>query len=110
MKNFLTGLGIISAVLLLIVLCFGATWLGIEWRGFFGPKAADVEHKIFKKTRAYNEGKAQELAKYRHEYNMAETEKQKKSIASTVRHMFAEYDPESLPSQELRDFLREVNR
>ncbi len=110
MKKFGYGVGILAALCTIVALFFGLTWLGIEWRGFFGPKAADVERETFQKTRSYNQGMVQQLTRYRLQYIQAEAEDEKKAIASTVRIMFAEYDPASLPNQELRDFLKEVNR
>ena len=106
-------LGIIAMAIVSIVLLFGTmfglTWLGIEWRGFFGPKQAAVEREIFKETRSYNEAKVQDLAKYRLEYLRADSEEDRAAIASTVRMQFAEYPIDKLPNQELIDFLTEVN-
>lgn len=110
MKKFGYGVGILAALFAVVALLFGLTWLGIEWRGFFGPKAADVERKTFQKTRSYNQGMVQQLTRYRLQYIRTKDEDEKKAIASTVRTMFAEYDPASLPNQELRDFMKEVNR
>ena len=110
MKTFGYGMVAVSGLFLVLVLCFGLRWLGIEWRGFFGPKEAEVERKIFKETRSYNEGMVQQLVKYRLEYMRAKTDQEREAIASTVRMMFADYDLKRLPNEELRNFLREVNR
>lgn len=96
---------IIAAVVMILSLCFGLTWLGLEWRGFFGPKRAAVERRIFKETRSFNEGMVQQLAKYRIEHIRAETDMEKRSIESVVRHMFADFNPEKLDNPELRNFL-----
>ena len=91
-------------------LMFGLTWIGIEWRGFFGTKAAAVEREIFLETRSYNEAKIQDLAKYRLEYLRADSQEDKNAIASTVRMQFAEYNTDRLPNQELKDFMKEINQ
>ena len=110
MKQIGIGVSVVAGLFAVVALCFGLTWLGIEWRGFFGPKKAAVERKIFRETRSYDEGMIQQLSRYRLQYIRAENPEEKAAIASTVRTMFAEYDPEKCPSLELKQFLKEVNR
>ena len=106
-------IGLIAAVVVSLAvsisLLFGLTWMGIEWRGFFGPKRAAVEREIFVQTRSYNEAKIQDLSKYRLEYLRADSQDDRDAIASTVRMQFAEYPIDSLPNQELKDFIKEIN-
>jgi len=99
-------LAIIAAFVFVFSLMFGLTWLGIEWRGFFGPKRAAVERQIFQETRSYNQGMTQQLSRYRLEYMRATSNDERDAIASTVRVMFSEYDDSEL-DPELRSFLRE---
>lgn len=87
----------------LLSLAFGLTWLGIEWRGFFGPRRAAVERRIFEETRSYQHGMRQDLVRYRMEYLLADTQDEKDAIASTVRMRFAEFDTTTL-SPELQAF------
>lgn len=102
-------IGIIVSILMtifaIVALTFGLQWVGLEWKGFLGPKKANVEREIFKETKAYNEGKQQQLAKYYYEYNRSTTEKQE-SIAATVRHTFADYPTAQVNDLTLRNFLR----
>ena len=100
----LVFVGIIGCVVM-FSLTFGLTWIGIEWRGFFGSKQAAVERKIFKETRSYNEGMIQQLSRYRLQYIRSKDEVERQAILSTVRTMFAEYDAGTLPNVELRNFL-----
>lgn len=93
----------------LYVLCFGLTWLGIEWRGFFGPKRQAVERQIFEQTPSYIHGKIQDLTRYRHQYMTATDDAARAAIASTVRLQFAQFDVASLPQAELREFWRTCN-
>lgn len=109
MKVFGIVVAALAGLFLFIALMFGLTWMGIEWRGFFGPKRAAVERKIFRETRSYDEGTVQQLSRYRLQFIRAKDPEEKRAIASTVRMMFAEYDPDRLPSSELRSFLKEVN-
>ena len=64
------GIFLLVVVLLVATLAFafGAEWLGIAWKGYFGPKHAAVEREVFKQTRSFTEGKAQELSKRRIEF------------------------------------------
>jgi len=99
--------GIVVLVILLSV-AFGLEWAGIKWYGFFGPKRAAVRREVFKQTRSYNEGKEQELLKLRLEYLQAQNDESKRAIASTIRHLFADYDESLLDSVELRAFLKQM--
>lgn len=114
MRRLISACGWVCAAAAGLVLAgsfaFGATWLGIEWRGFFGPKRAEVDRRIFEETRSYQHGKAQDLARYRLQYLRADSDEDRDAIASTVRMQFAEFDVESLPQPELREFWRTVNK
>jgi hypothetical protein len=97
-KVFLVFLGII---ILFLVLDYSS----LLWQGFVGPKRENVRREIFEKTRSYNEAKLQDLVRYRLQYLRAETEEEKEALASTIRHMFANYDDKNL-TPELREFLK----
>ncbi len=98
----------IVIIVLLLSAAFGLEWAGIKWYGFFGPKKEAVRREVFKQTRSYNEGKEQELIKYRLDYLRAQSEDEKKAIASTIRHSFADYDENLIDSPELQSFLRKM--
>lgn len=95
------------AVLVAVLLsaAFGLTWLGIEWRGFFGPKRAAVEREIFEQTPSYIYGKSQDLARFRHEWVRGD-DTEKAAIESTIRVMFAEFDSSQINDPGLRAFLQ----
>lgn len=98
----------IVVIVVLASAAFGLEWAGIKWTGFFGPKREAVRREVFKQTRSYNEGKEQQLIKYRFEYMKSSDEIEKKAIASTIRLAFADYDESLLDSEELRVFLKEM--
>ena len=100
-------LGVVVLVLM-FPLAFGLEWAGIKWYGFFGPKKEAVRRDVFKETRSYNEGKEQELIKLRLEYLQAKTEEEKRVLASTIRHLFADYDENLIDSPELKSFLKQI--
>ncbi len=101
-------IGIVASIALLIAIAFALELGGLQWKSYFNPKHAAVDREVFKQTRSYNEGKEQDLVKYRYEYMRAKTNDDKEAIASTVRLAFADYNESLLESDELRDFLRMV--
>ncbi|MBT6051388.1 MAG: hypothetical protein HOG49_31690 [Candidatus Scalindua sp.] len=105
------GIFLLVVLLLGVMLsfAFGAEWLGIAWKGYFGPKHAAVERKIFKETRSFTEGKAQDLSKIRTEFMRLKPEdvSGKKALAGIVRMNFADFDPSTL-NPELRRFLTQM--
>lgn len=90
----------------LIALAFALELGGLQWARFFRPKHEDVRRDVFKRTRSYNEAKTQDLAKLRLQY-MSANDDGKEALASTIRHMFADYDRSLLPA-ELSSFLLNV--
>ena len=85
---------------------FALTYGGLKMYEFFGPKYQDVERKIFDNTKSYNEGKEQDLLRYRLQYLNADRD-EKEAIASTIRMQFADYD-ESKLSLVLQSFLQKI--
>ena len=102
MKKALIG---IAVLVVLGVLAFGLEWAGIAWKGYFAPKHAAIDRKVFKQTRSYNEGKEQELLKHFTEYQRAD-EDGKRAVAAVVRIGFADYDEKLIDSPELRAFVK----
>jgi len=94
-------------LVLLIALAFVMELGGLKWKRFFAPKHENVRREVFKETRSYNESKVQDLARYRLQYQQAETAAKKEAIASTIRIMFADYNANDMPP-ELYSFLKKV--
>ena len=107
MKGFLKEYaGYIGAVMFIILLFFIIDLSGLMWTSFIGPKRENIRREIFEETKSYNEGKEQDLIRYRLQYIQAEG-KEKEAIGSAIRMMFADYDENKL-SPELRDFLKKI--
>ncbi len=96
----------IGVVVLFVIGVLILDLTGLAWTSFIGPKRENIRREIFEETKSYNEGKEQDLIRYRLQYLKAEG-KEKEAIGSTIRMMFADYDEEKL-SVELRDFLKEI--
>ena len=95
------------AIVLVVLLCIVAiSYLGLFHYRWFGPKFENARREVFEGTRSYNQAKLQELAKYRLEYINADYDS-KQAIASTIKHRFADYNSDNLPS-ELNQFLKQI--
>ena len=106
-RKMRTVLIVLLVVVAILVLAFGLETLSLKWKSYFNPKHEEVRRKVFKATRSFNEGKVQELSKYRLEYLRSQSEDEKEAIASTIRMTFADYDITKLNST-LQRFLRQI--
>ncbi len=91
---------IIGAIVLFCAVSLG----GVYWYRFIGPKKEEARRQVFEETRSYNQGKIQQLAKYRAEYVQSDPDGQL-VIKQTICHQFADFPIDHLPT-ELRTFLR----
>lgn len=96
----------VLSIVFLIGLGFTLDYAGLQWFRFIEPQKEDARHEVFKKTRAYNEAKLQELVKLKYEYERAD-KAGKEAIANVIRHTFAEYDENQLP-EELKKFVKKI--
>jgi len=101
----LFGLSIGGLIITTAVFCMLSLG-GVYWYKFIGPKKEEARRKVFEETRSYNQGKIQQLSKYRMEYVKSDSEG-KAIIASTIRHQFADFPVDHLPP-ELQSFLRKT--
>lgn len=97
----------LAIFVLILGMFFGLEWLGIGWKGFFGPKHAAVERKVFESTKSFTDSKRQDLIRYHTEFLQAESVKERQAVCSAVRHMFADVDETTL-SPELRGYLSKM--
>ena len=97
----------IGAIVIIFILMFVSNSLDLISYKFFAPKREAVRREVFEETKSYNQGKVQDLVRYRLEYLQAESSEDKEAIASTIRMMFADYDENTLEPV-LRDFLKEI--
>jgi len=98
-------LAIVIFVVVLGALGLGGRYINMKVEAWFAPQEQNIQREVFENTKSYNEGKEQELVKYRVEY-MRGDEDDKKAIASAVRAAFADYDSSRL-DPELRNFVNE---
>lgn len=94
--------------ILVIVVFLALDYSGLLWSGVILRKRAEIHRDVFEETRSFNEGMAQELARYKYQYNTASSETERTAIASIIRHRFAEYDATEMRDSGLRQFMIEI--
>ena len=99
---------IVLVVIGVIVSAIGIKYAQIAWTKHFSPMEQDVQRQVFQETKSYNEGKIQQLAKYRLEYIQSDNMESKDAIASTVRSMFADFDTTNMPNNELKSWIIQI--
>ena len=99
---------VLGGLVLVVAIGLGLDLLGLNWLKFIGPRRQNIRTEIFRETRSYTESKMQDLARFRLQYIRADSSQEKVAIASTVRVMFAEFNPERIQDYEQREFLRKV--
>lgn len=95
----------ILLIISLLSLAFGAEWLGIAWKGYFGPKHEDVKREVWEQTKSRVAAATQEISKRRLEYMKSDDETEKKAIAEYIRSAYANLDPEDINDSALRRFF-----
>ena len=103
----LVGVGLF--VLAMVALGLGGRWVNMKVEAWFSPREQNIQREVFENTKSYNEGKEQELVKYKFEHDKANGKGDTATMAaikSAVRHSFGDYEEDRL-SPELQDFVRQ---
>lgn len=77
--------------------------------GGFGYKyiSKNVDREIFKQSATYNEGKLDDLAKYRLEMSQTDDPVERAAIQEYVVSVYANYDESKIENRDLREFLKD---
>jgi hypothetical protein len=104
---------IVGAVLLILVLMFGLTWV-VEGNDFFlykyfGPRREQVRRQVFEQTRSFNQGMIQELENMQRDYIKTPDKDAKAALASIILHRASGYnlDDPDVP-ESLRTFIAKL--
>lgn len=98
--------GLVAAVFIgLVILTFATGLVDLGYFKFFEPKKENIRREVFEQTQSYVHGKLQDLAKYKKEYDEAETQEDKDAIRSVILLRFAEFDESHVASPNLKQFL-----
>jgi cell division septal protein FtsQ len=104
MKHNKFVLQIVAILAAVVVVIFVIGLLGLGWQKFFKPKYENVRREVFENTQSYVHGKIQDLAKYKVEYENAETSN-REVIRQVIIVRFAEFDESKIQTTGLRNFL-----
>lgn len=107
-NNILIGGVVFLSFLLFIWLVMLIEVLSIQWHGVTDPMRENVKREVFEETKSYNEGKIQQLAKYKFEYDKADSFENKQAIESVVRTMFADFDADNINNESLQTWLVQI--
>ena len=103
-KSKIVGIAVLVLVGLL-VLSFGLGYYELRYKKFFKPRHENVERQVFENTQSYVHGKIQDLARYKVQYDNAETVDGKLVIKNVIVQQFAQFDSEQIVDAGLRNFL-----
>lgn len=113
-------LGILAAIVVITFFFNGLDFVNFK---FFAPRVEQVRRDTFKQSQSYNDGMANTLQGYRHDYLQAQADEakattdaqrtiaqtQQQTIRATVEQQFGAYDISNLPL-DLQSFYRQLIR
>jgi hypothetical protein len=109
MKNVLLGtLLAIGIIVGMTAIGFYSGFIGNIYDATVGKQHMDVERTNFKESKSYVEGMIQDLAKYKRQYDQAQTDSDKKTILNFVNNEFANFDASKIEDSALLNFLNQA--
>lgn len=90
------GLWTVLIIAIIIAIVFGYRYV-----------SANVDRAIFKETVTYNEGKLDDLAKYRLEMSQTDNPIEQAAIQEYVVSVYANFDESKIENGDLREFLED---
>ena len=105
MKNKLIGVLIVVGVL---AIPFAMGGYGNLYNRVIGGQAISVEHENFKNSTTYIDGKIDDLARYKKQYDDAENINDKIAIENHIRDEFSNFDSSKIKNNNLRSFLESI--
>jgi hypothetical protein len=104
MKTVLIVIGYVAA---LIAVVFFLNGLGLVSFKFFAPKMEDAKRTVFENTQSFVHGKAQQLSKYRLEYNLAKSDEDRRALRVAILSAASDVDLDKLP-YEIASFVKSI--
>lgn len=105
-------MGIWKTILLIIVGFIVLTAIGF-YGGFIGnfydstveKQQLDIQRSNFEHSKSYIDGKIDDLAKYKREYDRASTKDEKEQVKNYILSDFANFNSNDIQNPDLRNFL-----
>lgn len=108
MTAFKIVAGALLSIVVMVAIVFGLSYAGIAFTGFFGPKQAAVQQKVFVNSQPYVQGAAQDLAKEKLELTKTKDPAARQAIIQYLLENYGQMNPNLLSNPELRDFLVQI--
>lgn len=103
----LAGAGILFLLVVSgIALYFG--FFGNFLTATVGKQNMDIQRQNFKHSNSFVEGKAEDLASYKLQYEQAKTQADKDAIRQYILTTYANIDPNTIENPALANFLRQM--
>lgn len=104
MKDFFSGIG---AIVLVVGGIAGASIGGYYLWAFLAPKYEATRRDVMIESRAYSEGAIRQLYNLKRQYETAQSDTERATIAATAKHEFSIFPAERLPA-DLRLFMSQI--
>jgi hypothetical protein len=98
------GLGILALVALTFTL-FYFGFIGNIFDSTVGKQHLDIQRTNFERSKPYIQGKIDDLAKYKREYDTAQTKDEKQQVKNYILSDFANFNTNDIQNSDLRNFL-----
>jgi len=92
----------------LLSLSWGTGWFGVFYKGTVEKANVSVDRQIFKESKSFVEGMANDLANYRREITTEKDPVARKAIADLINSKYGNFDISRLENSNLRGFLLDV--
>jgi len=89
--------GIVGALALTVVVCFGLNYAGLMSYGFFAPRYEIVRRDTMIQSRAYSEAQTREMYGFKRQYLQAKTDDERATIRAFALHEADAGNRELLP-------------
>lgn len=101
---------VLSIIIILFILGIPFLCGGYDvlYNTVIGTAQKDSQRIVYKNNKTYIEGKADDLARYKREYERADNEEDKKIIIINIQDEFSDFDTNKLKNDNLREFLEKA--
>lgn len=101
-------IGAVVVVALGTGLVFYSGVIGNVFDSTIAKESKNIARENFKENKTYIEGKADDLQRYKREFDKAKTEEDKKAIMVNIQDEFSDFDENKLENKSLRQFLNQA--
>lgn len=106
MKDSLKIIAVIIGFIIIVTgLSLGTGYFGNFYKSTVIKQSVDIDREIFEKSKSHIKGMADDLAKYKYEYETSKDDISKQAIRDLIVDRFADFDVNDLNNPSLRSFL-----